>query len=127
MAILQDPIARAAMTSQEVAKYVIEHLIAQGERAHKLDYGCRYRHEGKACAVGCLITDKEYHATFEGTSVGSIVYSNKQKELENFINNHLELLKKLQRIHDQANFDDTDKSVFINWVKLNAPDVGVEI
>ena len=127
MAILQDPIARAAMTPQEIAKHVIEHLIEQGERANKLGCGCRYRHEGKACAVGCLITDKEYHATFEGTSVGSIVYSNKQKELEDFTDKHLELLKKLQRIHDQANFDDTDKSVFINWVKLNAPDVGVEI
>ena len=80
-------------TAQEVFDQVSRHLLKQNAKSEIADEDCRYRHEDKKCAAGCLIGDNEYNPEIEGSRWCNI-------ELPCFSNNHMSLIGKLQRIHD---------------------------
>ena len=84
-------------TDQEIFDAVARHLLAQGEKAASVDEAghtfCRYRTEnGRACAVGCLLTDEEA-AACEGCVADDLPMA--------WTRRHSTLLRELQRVHDQ--------------------------
>ena len=86
-------------TSQEVFTQVKDHLIKQGERSllPTCDDNCAYRGaNGKQCAAGCLMTDKEASTITEGKNWDSLVQMGKVRHF------HHALISDLQRIHDQC-------------------------
>jgi len=66
---------------------------------------CAYRTgDGKACAVGCLITDElygKYRHDIEGTNINHEFFHD-IPVLPIWLEPHVNLLRELQRIHDQA-------------------------
>ena len=101
------------MSVREIFYKVEKHLLKQNERSIGVVSGCKYRSDqGLTCAVGCLMTDDMYEASFEGESVRDkyvtealipIIGVNKAKKEDK-----LELLSKLQHIHDSANVGNWD-------------------
>ena len=101
------------MSVREIFNKVEKHLLKQNERSYDkgLARGCRYRNDqGLTCAVGCLMTDDMYEPTFEGESVRDkyvtealtpIIGVNKVKKEDK-----LELLSRLQKIHDASSVVD---------------------
>lgn len=85
------------MNSREVFDTVRQHLMAQGAQSVG-DYSgtevCLYRNrDGLMCAVGVLIPDSEYRASFENVSASSLDIFDLYNE---------ELISELQRIHDSV-------------------------
>ncbi|WP_454287229.1 hypothetical protein [Rhizobium arsenicireducens] len=84
------------MTPQSVFDTVFDtvtrHLLAQNAISHDPDQDlCMYRGpNGLKCAVGILISDKDYHPEMEGKSVDQIGLFTENREL----------LNQLQAIHD---------------------------
>lgn len=83
-------------TEQEVFDFVVHHLLTQMKQSiGKGELGCVYRNEdGLSCAVGCLMTDKEYQPTFEGMS-WSVLSRKGIVPVE-----HMTILNQLQVLHD---------------------------
>ena len=80
-------------SSQQVFNYVARHLLEQSERSvDSPSNDCKYKTaKGLKCAAGCLISEKEYRASFEGkTWVGA---SGAAKA-------HMGLIVHLQYLHD---------------------------
>jgi hypothetical protein len=82
---------------QQVFDYVVNKLREQGESCYDEEEGiCKYRFDGKKCAVGHLIKDSDYTDDFEGHIVTDAVvadyFTSKQANLE--------LLRQLQFVHD---------------------------
>jgi hypothetical protein len=85
-------------TAQEVFTQVKDHLLKQNERSLSPtgDDNCAYRGaDGKKCAAGCLMTDKEASTITEGKTWDSLVLMGKVRHF------HHDLISDLQRIHDQ--------------------------
>lgn len=82
-------------TAQQVFDQVAEHLLKQ-KLISVDDQGiCQYRGPaGLKCAAGCLIGDDEYKEYFESFSWRELFNMGYVPE------NHLELIKELQRLHD---------------------------
>ena len=92
------------MTEQEIFEKVVRHLSGQGCKSKHQDFGHAYRGDnGLMCAVGCLLTDKEYCPSFEQRSVSSLA---QDEVLPKRLLPHWSLLVSLQRIHDL--FDPTE-------------------
>lgn len=85
------------MTPQEVLNTMAAHLLAQGVKSIDAGSGsCRYRgRDGLKCAVGALLTNKEYYPEMEGHNVWYIEYILPQRLVA-----HLGLIRSGQRIHD---------------------------
>lgn len=85
------------MNSQEVFDTVAKHLFAQGERSmDERAWGYAYRAvDGKKCAIGILIPDREYDPSMEDTAVRDILVDVPSL---NGIPTHL--LTALQQVHD---------------------------
>ncbi len=85
-------------TAQEVFDQITQHLLKQGKAARSDTGACRYRVETQEgvlrCAAGCLIADDEYTSEFEDNAWHSLVVD---REVPN---EHVTLIKALQRIHD---------------------------
>ena len=88
-------------TNKSVIRRASKHLLKQNKQS--LDGSiCMYRSpDGTKCAVGCLIPDSLYSNTIERYPVDRILDAHpKLKEL--FKNVDLELLHRLQQIHDST-------------------------
>ena len=111
--------------AQEVFDTSVSHLIKQGKPAATDGmYGtCSYRTpEGLKCAVGCLITTKEYKKSMEGKNVSALIEDNLiPKKLLPYI----ALLKSLQKLHDITLFSSGIGSKFINEAVTIASDFGL--
>jgi hypothetical protein len=85
-------------TSQEIFDIVVSHLRRQKSKSMvSEEEGCIYHSSnGMKCAIGCLITNKEYHSSIEGKTVYELT------NLKSFawMNEHLLLLNALQLCHD---------------------------
>ena len=101
--------------------FVRNHLIRQG--CQSMDYQsmdniimaslmCSYRgRHGTSCAVGCLISDKEYSPTLEGEVIPN---EDVLEAVDNSIDLEIDeevigLLEELQLIHDFGTIDDWKK------------------
>ena len=96
--------------AQEVFNHVIKHLVTQGERCCGFIYDthdeiCLYRSpEGMSCAIGCLMSDEEYHPDMENAEVFSIIENYDQIK---WMDDYRVLLRDLQDLHDEeCNWND---------------------
>jgi hypothetical protein len=105
------------MTPQEIFDTVAKHLFTQGRRAgiQHSDYedndgfSCRYRAPGgTVCAVGKLIPDAAYDPTMEGLGIVGLIEAF-GGGLPRWLRNNLELLDRLQMVHDQKDHWIDDK------------------
>jgi len=94
------------MNSQEVFDFVVNHLRLQNAKSvEDVEEGrCLYRGpEGRKCAVGCLIPDKNYSPYMEGRNIiaiaceGTLSYETQKLFVE-----HGNLLFGLQQVHDHS-------------------------
>ena len=117
---------------QTIFDRVARHLLTQGEpcadgNADRRYAKCLYRGPGgRSCAVGCLITDANYSADLEGTSMldSSVpptgaplrLYSAVARSLgaEALTNDQIDLLRDLQEAHDDAK-DELADDVVPEW------------
>jgi len=88
---------------QEVFDHVIKHLVQQGQRCYHLNHNhhdiCLYRSpEGLSCAVGCLMSDEEYHPDMEGADVRNLI---RRFDQIKWMDDYLPLLGDLQDLHDE--------------------------
>lgn len=87
------------VSAQEVFDKVAAHLLTQDKRSTRgpdILSLCMYKTStGLKCAAGCLIPDEEYCPSFEGSAWNILVES---KSVEN---NNVDLIVKLQYIHDK--------------------------
>lgn len=108
------------MNTQELFDKVATHLLKQNAQAVNSNGACRYRGDnGMMCAVGCLIADKYYSATFEG--IGVMSSSKVRMAVEDSIGAPLSptqqaLLRSLQILHDNKK----PKDWFTGLVRLAA-------
>jgi hypothetical protein len=89
------------MNAQEIFDTVKNHLLKQNAKSvnEEMDI-CAYRSpDGLKCAIGCLISDKEYSPTMEGLGVEDLSLDFPVLE-ERFID-HSDLLDSLQKVHDR--------------------------
>lgn len=90
------------MTAQAIFNKAARHLIQQNCKAfHKNATSCAYRSPtGLKCAVGALISQKNYKMQMEGESVSTLI-------LNDLLPGHLvpykQLLEMLQEVHDDYN------------------------
>lgn len=86
-------------TAQEIFDKVVTHLRGMKGQSKLPGGGCAYRGEGgNMCAVGCLISDEEYHPHMEGKSVlGGRFYDFPATAK---FEQHSDLLSSLQEVHD---------------------------
>lgn len=106
------------MNKQEIFNTVATHLLRQKERSLRdtkfSTKGCAYRgNDGMMCAVGVLIKDEYYYPELEGNTpydvevevaVGNSIGRSLDKE-------DLELLVKLQDIHDFSTTSEWEKAL----------------
>lgn len=94
------------MTLQEIFDRVSKHLLAQNAKSERKGYKggmlCAYRgNNGKSCAVGCLIADKDYNEDLEGLSVENHKVQDALGEVLATDTRALDLLSQLQLMHDR--------------------------
>ena len=109
------------MTDQEVFTTVARHLLKQGKKSVDLFDSCRclYRDErDRKCAIGCLIPDDLYHATMENLNVVEL-FSEFGSIRQLFEGLSIDLLEKLQTIHDRKAVSDWGELLKIIAVKFN--------
>jgi hypothetical protein len=102
-------------SAQEVFDFVCNHLLTQNKQSlgpastnDSDDEICSYRgRDNLKCAVGCLISDEEYHPFFESKAARYVISNT--KSLYKKYGDHLKLLEELQIIHD--------RSMPANWPK----------
>lgn len=93
------------LTEQEIFNTVARHLLTQKERAVE-GSRCSYRNaKGLKCAVGCLISDDVYNATFfhyEGQSISSSKIPDAVLASIGIHHNDVGFVRSLQRLHDDS-------------------------
>lgn len=85
---------------QSIFDKVVTHLLTQGRKAINEAGGCRYRYGALKCAAGCLIPDEDYRPEFEGKAVD--ISPTREYFRTKFTEDQFELIRRLQRIHDQS-------------------------
>jgi hypothetical protein len=87
------------VTPQEIFDKVATHLLTQRHRAADCFGHCMYRGlAGASCAVGCLIPDELYDASFEHHGVATV--ANRLLRQLPWMAENLSLLSRLQAVHD---------------------------
>lgn len=88
--------------AEQVFNQVAAHLLKQNKRSITTDdqgfVNCQYRSpEGLMCAAGCLMSEEEYHPSFENTSYDGLTFeeSGPTSKLK-----HVKLIQELQALHD---------------------------
>jgi hypothetical protein len=100
--------------NQQLFDEVAVHLMTQMEKSVSQYGTCQYRsHNGKTCAVGCLIDPKRYRRTMEGVAISTDLTEDDSvvRALERSVGftltpDHLSLLAELQDIHDTYSPDE---------------------
>ena len=88
------------MTKQTVFNKVVRFLRVQNKRAMNGKV-CAYRaNDGSKCAVGCMISKKNYKKAMEGSLLYSLI---EKKLLPRHLLPHAQLLSCMQSIHDGCN------------------------
>lgn len=115
----------AKISQEELFTKVCDHMMEQGAPA-LVEGACSYRgNNGTSCAVGCLITDEEYHSDMEGNDVDSLIFDGL---LPSRLHEHKRLLDRLQSCHDAAQYL-TPEEVVPEWkarLRLIANEFGIK-
>lgn len=96
------------MRQQAVFTKVVKHLLTQKVRSCILSPSgmtseLRYRGpNGTKCAIGCLITDNEYHESMEGKDLELLLETDLPDRLYTRLYMHRMILRELQGIHDSC-------------------------
>lgn len=94
------------MNTQEIFDKVVTHLLTQNEKSLGYDGLCKYRgNNGLMCAVGCLITDKDYRLEIEGLSASHCTVLNSLGYSD-------PILEDLQIIHDNTLVSDWPQRLY---------------
>lgn len=97
------------MTKQRVYNKTVRHLLSQRKKSMNFSGVCAYLNEdGLMCAVGCHISRKNYSVDIEGIGLTTIsygIYAEDEGMLlqilaDSNLLEHLQLLIKLQDVHD---------------------------
>jgi hypothetical protein len=87
----------------DIFNYVVDHLRKQGTRSlSRAEDNCAYRGDGGTmCAVGCLMTDDEYHPSCEGNSIVFLLWETTlAPSLKERVEPNFSMLMDLQNFHD---------------------------
>lgn len=85
---------------QDVFNYIANHLLTQNKKSQTCHFNCAYKGENNTkCAVGCIVSSKEYRPSMEGKSSTKII--NDHNPLVTNID-MLNMLRDLQILHDGA-------------------------
>lgn len=101
------------MNKQQIFDKVSGHLLKQNKKSQRREsgiLGCAYRgNNNLKCAIGCLISNKEYSVDMEGSNVDSLMddYPVIFKPLKRNIN----LLRDLQSCHDDHVISDWEEEL----------------
>lgn len=93
------------MSIEEAQAKIVEYFSRPGAALSLSDNEgtCYYRHpeDGRACAVGCLISDEDYvtNGITEGTGLDELIFEGKLVVKDEEL---LEYLEKVQKYHDEA-------------------------
>lgn len=103
-------------TKQEIFTAVKNHLLKQNEQAVGKDGGCKYRIKKGTrtlkCAAGGLILKRYYSPNFENSGAGSAPVRNALSlSGVSTTQSNLQLLHRLQRIHDLKPVSDWPKEL----------------
>lgn len=108
---------------------MVEHMAAQKERA-KDDYGCQYRtDDGRACAIGCLISDEKakglvgsvtmrwhtLHAELEIEGVATLPFYNSMQMAHDFSKSSYALRNRLHGIAKAYSIDASKVELITEW------------
>jgi hypothetical protein len=114
---MNDP-TKGSMTAQQLFNRIVRHLRKQGKKTPMKEYGlgkcCQYlASNGTKCAIGCLITKREYKSEMEGSGVDCLL--NKKSSayapsLAAKIGDNIELARSMQRIHDHERVSSWEKA-----------------
>lgn len=109
------------MTDQATFDKIVRHLLRQNKRSRMPDGNiCLYRGpNGLKCAIGCLISDKEYRHEFEGARVAMLLTSYNCKQLMGL---NIRLLTAMQRLHDECEVE-----LWPTYIKHIAKQYGLKI
>lgn len=100
---------------QEIFDTVTKALLNQFQKCEDSEGKCKYRHEELKCAAGHLIPDELYNHEWEGLAVQPgpehifdktigdkwTVFNTMEVFGKNYTYKEIDLIRKLQRIHDQ--------------------------
>jgi len=87
--------------TQAIFDKVVSHLLTQNRRSFELGKGCMYRSQnGDKCAIGILISDREYNPYMEHGSVYILLRD--AKVLKRLSERKILVLSRLQEIHDST-------------------------
>jgi hypothetical protein len=110
------------MVRQEVFDKVWGVLLARGftrggeyRDATPESFVCLYRSSNGPCAAGIFIEDEEYNPVLEGKDI--ICFQGKVKFFTGLIDNEIDFLRRLQRIHDKGNTPGKMKESLENFAK----------
>ena len=126
--IVQDKDYRPVETFQDVFNNVVNHLIVQNKKSWQDDTSsCRYRaynegEEYRKCAIGCLISDINYHEIIEDSLANSpdVIEAIKKSNSELIIDDKItELFLLMQYVHDQLEPENWIYMSFLIWRDMN--------
>jgi hypothetical protein len=123
----QDKNYKPVKTFQDVFNNVVNHLIVQNKRSEDGGSGCRYRaynegEEYRKCAIGCLISDINYHEIIEDSLANSpdVIEAIKKSNSELIIDDKItELFLLMQYVHDQLEPENWIYMSFLIWRDMN--------
>ncbi len=97
-----------ALTNQTAFEIMVNHLLNQGEKSYDNSTlaTCVYRNpDGLKCAIGAILPDELYNSTMENKLAHALIkdYPAIGKLWENL---SINLLAKMQYIHDSRNVDE---------------------
>lgn len=112
----------------DVIRYVLTHLIAQGRPAARADtHSCVYRAANdRTCAIGCLIDAEHYAARIEGEGARAAIRLAYGADGYSWAGEHEHTLRLLQRMHDSF-ADSTNDMTPVSlraWVEDKRPGHG---
>jgi hypothetical protein len=117
--------AGGVINFQEIFDKVAKHLLGQGKRAINEETDeCCYHTGGLSCAVGCLITSDAYHTRLEGNTIKSSMVQKALAqslglEITDFGEVFIDLLRDLQRIHDDSELENWSRDLSAVAKKFN--------
>jgi hypothetical protein len=125
--LVSDKDYKPVETFQDVFNTIVNHLIFQNKTSSDYGSGCRYRaysenEEINKCAVGCLISDINYHEIIEDSLASNpeVINAIKKSNPNLIIDDKMkELFLLMQFVHDQLEPENWIYMSFLVWRDMN--------